>query len=439
MPARKRRLPLTAALALLTALCSAVLGLATVSPASAAVQWNDGSARYTTVVNCPSIIFGNPYTENGIGAYAGHAVDLETDQPKVGEIFYIHLEVFGLGNPCAGTVVQPRFNLPAGVSFARNAPIQCYVNGRGGNAPNANCPGWDRLGNDGLYQGPAGGQYPGVFPIPQGVEFEIRVPVVANQALTGAQWSVTLWTADGNSSPTLQLPATMYVFANAPQPQPDPQVSYPNPSTVTAAQTPNGQNTRYGLYSQFNVAGLVGVAGRMGFQFGTSQTNLAEVASVPVAAGNASATAWTDWDEPGVTLQPGRTYFWRGTFDPGAAGGNDVRLGPVQSFTVPGTEPDPDPDPIPRVDAQLEAWASPAKVARTKAATLRATVAPNATGTVTFTAGTKRLCVARISSGAAVCKVAKTLRPGTYKVVATFAGDAAHLPDRDTFTVRKLR
>lgn len=337
--------------ALLVAVLLTILGVPSAPPAAAAVEWVDGAAKYTRVLNCPSVIWGNPYYENGIGAYAGHAVDVSTDRPKVGEGFYIHVEVFGLGNPCSGTLVQPTFNLPAGVAFDRNEPIQCFVNGAGGNAPNNNCPGWDHMSANGAYYGYNRGDYPRTFPIPQGVEFEIRVPVKATQRHSGTNWSVSLWTADGNSSPTLQLPATMWVFPAAEQP--DPKVSYPSPSTKLAGQTPNGQPTRYGLYSEFNVTDLRGIGGTMTFQLGTTSGALSSVASVPLAAGNATASAWTDWDEPGVTLQPGRTYYWRGVFDPGQAGGGDARVGQVQSFTVPGTQdpgpgPDPDPDPEPQ-------------------------------------------------------------------------------------------
>lgn len=419
--------------ALTVALLLTLIGVGWAPEARAAVTWNDGGIRYTTVVNCSSIIFGNPYTENGIGAYAGHAVDADTERPKVGEIFYIHVEVFGLGSPCSGTVVQPRFNLPAGVSFAREAPIQCYVNGNGGNAPNNNCPGWDRMAADGTYSGPATGDYPGVFPIPQGVEFEIRVPVKASQPMTGSQWSVTLWTADGNSSPTLTLPATMFVFANAPQA--DPVVSYPNPSTTLAATTPNNQPTRYGLYSTFDVAGLAGTSGRMLFRLGTSSTSLAEVAAVGIGSGNATASAWTDWDEPGVTLQPGQTYYWRGVFDPGAAGGGDAVSGPVQSFTVPATDPGPDP----KADPELDAWAASTSVPRTKPAVLKASLAPDATGTVKFLSNGQRLCVATVSSGRASCSAPARLTPGRYQVVAKYGGDAQYLADRTGFTFTKQR
>lgn len=329
--------------ALLTLLLT-VAGLVTTAPASAAVQWNDGSIKYTTVINCPSLISGNPYTESGIGAYAGHAVDVDTEQPQVGETFYIHVDIWGLGNPCSGTLVQPTFNLPAGLAFDRNAPILCFVNGSGGAAPNNNCPGWDHLGANGAYYNYNRGDYPSVWPIPQGAELEIRVPVKATQVHAGTRWSVSLWTADGNSSPTLQLPATLFVFENTQQPQPDPTVGYPTPSTRATAQAPNGQPTRYGVLSEFDVSNLAGIGGTLGFRLGTTSTNLTQVASVPLGTGNATASAWTDWDEPGVTLQPGQTYYWRGTFDPGAAGGGDVVLGSVQSFTVPGgTDPDPEP------------------------------------------------------------------------------------------------
>lgn len=88
-------------------------------------------------------------------------------------------------------------------------------------------------------------------------------------------------------------------------------------------------------------------------------------------------------------------------------------------------------------DPHLAARATSAVVARGRPAVLRATVVARATGKVTFTSGGRTLCVATIRSGSATCSTARTLKPGTYRVRASYAGSAAYTADAAYFSFRK--
>lgn len=209
-PGRTRRAVLLALVAVLS-----VLGLAAPPAAHArAVQWYDGSIAYSTVINCPSMIQGNPYTEYGLGTFVGQTADSETSEPKTGQAFALHIYIAGMGMPCSGgSVVLPKFNLPDGFAFAKNLPIYCFKNGnQGGAAPNQLCGGWNRMGSDGTFYAPDDAPSSPGFEIVQGATFEIQVPVVSTKAHAGTPWSVSLQVADGNDNPTLHPSANAYVF-----------------------------------------------------------------------------------------------------------------------------------------------------------------------------------------------------------------------------------
>jgi serine protease len=59
-----------------------------------------------------------------------------------------------------------------------------------------------------------------------------------------------------------------------------------------------------------------------------------------------------------------------------------------------------------------------------------------ATGTVTFTTGTRTLCSVKLTSGKGTCKVTKTLAKGTYKVTAKYPGSTLFLATTATTTFK---
>ena len=78
-PSRSRRVARRLSPALVVvAMVATVLGLGA-APANAAEKWNSGSTKYTTITNCPSIIWGNPYQEFGIGAFVSYWGDQTTN------------------------------------------------------------------------------------------------------------------------------------------------------------------------------------------------------------------------------------------------------------------------------------------------------------------------------------------------------------------------
>lgn len=310
-------------------------GLLHPSPASAADRpggWYDGGIGYTQVVNCIGLIQGTPYTEAGIGAYAGYWADPDSGVPAVGQTFWIHYSVHGLGNPClGGTYFRPRIALPPGVVFDTSQQIRCGYNGSGGPAPMQGCPGWGNLTN-GTY---SNNRDQGLWGVAQGGRWEFQFPVRATQPVSGANLNISLDTLDGNSDSTVALRAPVYVFAVAggggTPATPSYQVLYDNPSTVAATHNPDGGVTPYGIVSEFqaitnNRPGVL----RIEFATGLDQPTYQVEVPVPANFGS-SVYGWTDWAPFASLIVPGRKNYWRGAFTP--TGGSTV-YGPLQTFTI---------------------------------------------------------------------------------------------------------
>ncbi len=320
-------------LALLTAL---LLGTTTLRPAPAAANaaggWYDGRIAYTQVVNCVGLIQGTPYTEGGIGAYAGYWANPSTGTPAVGQTFWIHYSVHGLGNPClGGTYFRPRITLPPGVVFDTSQQIRCGYNGSGGPAPQSGCPGWGNM-TGGTYSNNRDDGYWGVA---QGGRWEFQFPVRATQAVSGSNLSIALSTLDGNNNATIGLQAPIYVFAvsggGGTPATPSYQVLYDTPSTVNAATNPDGAPTPYGVVSEFQAI-TNNRAGTMRIEFATSLDAPVYQVEVPIPANfGQSVYGWTDWAPFAGLISPGGKYYWRGAFTPN--GGTTV-YGSMQTFTL---------------------------------------------------------------------------------------------------------
>ena len=179
-------------------LLALVMALVAAGSAQAAPRWSDGPIRSEILnVNCPSQIFGSPYLENEIGAYLGQYVD--DGSPVVGEVFDIHIVLATLGNECAGTRPGIEIALPPGVTPAGTGPgIRCYIRSDGsqpfgpvsaaegcptrlrpGTSFHPSIPTWYSLNPEpGSPAAPA-------WPLPQGAQLEIQVPVVSDRVLNG--------------------------------------------------------------------------------------------------------------------------------------------------------------------------------------------------------------------------------------------------------------
>ncbi|GAA3530725.1 LamG-like jellyroll fold domain-containing protein [Nocardioides daeguensis] len=94
-------------------------------------------------------------------------------------------------------------------------------------------------------------------------------------------------------------------------------------------------------------------------------------------------------------------------------------------------------DQAAKADPGLKAKAKKSSLAPGKRVVLRATVGAGVSGQVVFRSGGRVLCTATIRDGVATCTAPRSLRRGTWKVRATYAGSASHAADKAVFTVRK--
>lgn len=436
---------MTRPLRLLTVLAALLLGTGLLQPPPAAADepggWYDGLIGYTQVVNCVGLIQGTPYTEAGIGAYAGYWADPDSGVPAVGQTFWIHYSVHGMGNPCAGgTYFYPTISLPAGVAFDTTQQIRCGYDGSGGAAPQGNCPGWGNM---------SGGRYyndrdSGLWGVAQGHHWEFQFPVRATQSLAGANLTVALKTIDGNNDTTLALRAPLYVFNGGSVGSA--QVLYNTPATVTSSTGGDGTTpTRYGFYSYFQAV-TNNSGGTIGVDLGTNGSTAQWSKSLPYGGGHPAVYLWTDWDEPEFpTLTPGATYYWRGRFTPTSGA---TAYGAWQSFTVNGSGSGAATGTGPlggtggglpgglsgssSLGGTLVATKIPATVRAKARGKLKAgkrgrlqvtvTSARPASGAVTVRARGKVVGTGTVAGGTTVVKL-KKLRKGRQKLTVSYAGD----------------
>jgi len=215
---------------------TALLGL-TPAPAHAAAKWNSGSTKYTTITNCPSIIWGNPYQEYGIGAFVSYWGDQTSNPitPAVGETTYLDTYAMRLGSHCSTPIIYPRFVLPAGVQFDKTQAIKCYYTPPGQAQRQVThageCPQWANLSANGYYSNSVSG-WGGGWPLPSvdgnnGSAWEFLVPIKATAEVFGGQLTTELGVADGNAGPTLNLTVPFYTG-------PAPTTAPGAPTNVTA-------------------------------------------------------------------------------------------------------------------------------------------------------------------------------------------------------------
>lgn len=248
-PSPKRRfLRRLSPVLLVAAMVAAVVGF-TAPPASAVAKWNSGSTKYTTITNCPSIIWGNPYQEFGIGAFVSYWGDQTSNpiSPAVGETTYLDTYAMRVGSHCSTPIIYPRFVLPAGVEFDRTQAIKCYYTPPGQAqrqvTHTGECPQWANLSANGYYSNSVSG-WGGGWPLPSvngnnGSAWEFLVPIEATSQVFGAQLTTELGIADGNAGPTLNLTVPFYTG-------PAPVTAPGAPTNVAATATsPNGARVSF--------------------------------------------------------------------------------------------------------------------------------------------------------------------------------------------------
>lgn len=244
-PRARRSLRRLSPVLIVAAMVAALLGL-TPAPAQAAAKWNSGSTKYTTITNCPSIIWGNPYQEFGIGAFVSYWGDQASNPitPAVGETTYLDTYAMRVGSHCSTPIIYPRFVLPAGVQFDKTQAIKCYYTPPGQAQRQVThageCPQWANISANGYYSNSVSG-WGGGWPLPSvngnnGSAWEFLVPIKATSEVFGAQLTTELGVADGNSGPTLNLTVPFYTG-----PAPATAPGAPTNATATATSPTSAQ------------------------------------------------------------------------------------------------------------------------------------------------------------------------------------------------------
>jgi len=174
-------------------------------------EWYDGLIVYSHIYNC---LFN--YPELGAGTYVGFLADPPAGQPEPYTTYYVHVVIYGLGNACSGMYAYIDIGLPAKTALAITPTdkVYCFFNGV---RDDSSCPqslpasSW----NTGMYMVPSPDPTWGyIWPIPQGWNMEIQIPVRSTTPLSGSNFQAKVHMLDGNDSPWLNPKVGVYVFAN---------------------------------------------------------------------------------------------------------------------------------------------------------------------------------------------------------------------------------
>lgn len=225
----------------------AIVIVAAPGVANAAASWQEGPLVESQVVDC---ITGQ--VEQGAGAYLSYYAD-PANPPKVGQVYYIGVDLAGIGDPCAGgEYASVNLIMPPGTAPAVSAqyPVKCFMNlGKGWGNVAQNCPQSLPVGPYGYEVNPINSNPP-FWPLAPGVFAEIQIPVVSTQPLIGTSSQLLqgyIQLADGQDNPTLTPQLSMIVnpanasTTNAGNGTGGSQiaVSYANPSITSNVQQTN--------------------------------------------------------------------------------------------------------------------------------------------------------------------------------------------------------
>ena len=268
-----------------------------------AAAWYDGQIVYSSITNCVSIIQGLPYSENGIGVYTGFWANPDLAQPGIGQVYYAHVLMYGMGNSCSGQRAYLDIQLPANTTLAIGGsnPLKCYADGV---QFTSGCPQSLPTSsfNPGAYQILSNDTAHALtWPMPQGHNWEFQIPISSSTTLTNSTFQANVWSLDGNSSPWLRPTQGIYVFSNTPA------VLYPSPSTLITVGPPPYYKSQAYIYT-------FGLGGTAYFELGTSASYGLILNSLPIPAGQNAFYAWDDWvplPPAAFPLAPNTTYHWR--------------------------------------------------------------------------------------------------------------------------------
>ena len=237
--------PLTAPRRLLLILSIVVVGLVVAPPlAHAAASWQSGPLVEVQDSNC---ITGQ--IEYEAGTYLSYFAD-PANPPQVGQVYYVALDIAGIGDTCSGAYGSFELSMPSGTAPAISAanPVRCYLKPRTSNTYTnvaGNCPQSLQVGPHGYYLNPTNTNPP-FWPVVQGDAVEVQVPVVSSAPLNGTdQFHAFVQLADGETDPFM-APSLLAIVnpsgsQNVSGTNKQIGIVYANP-TITG-QTTNGNST----------------------------------------------------------------------------------------------------------------------------------------------------------------------------------------------------
>jgi hypothetical protein len=321
----------------------AIGALALPAVALGAASWNSGALQESTIIDCGSIIFGNPTQVAGLGTYASVYEDYN-NPPPANQGYYIAIDVYGIGNACSGQAVDIGVSLPANTqpNISSVTPVHCIplltqnnqiVNGTPDTS--AGCPQAPTSTSGGVYHFDmpvATGFFATMFSpfwgIPIGSGIEMQIPVVSSAAVT-SQLTGVVQVADGNSNPTLQPKVPVIVSA--------------------ASTTPPTSGTNYAI-NNATASNITGTTANISATFVIDHSifpSFAEFDWGKTSAYFLGQNQSLDYggtppyeDQRGVSLTgltPGCTYHWKAVL--GGSGTNLPQTSGDLTFTTPGTPP----------------------------------------------------------------------------------------------------
>lgn len=201
--------------------------------AHAAASWQTGPLVESADNNC---ITGD--VEYEAGSYLSYYAD-PANPPKVGDVYYVAIDVTGIGNTCAGIYADVNMILPANTSLAVSSqhPVLCYLGlprASSFTRDTGDCPQSLPLGIHGYSLDPVHANPP-FWPLPQGGTVEIQVPVVSSAPLNGtSQLHGYVQLADGEFDPTL-VPNLVTIVDPAATPAAQQiGITYADPTSITS-------------------------------------------------------------------------------------------------------------------------------------------------------------------------------------------------------------
>ncbi len=317
---RRSRLLITTVLALISFACLPAF-------AHASASWQSGPLVESADNNC---ITGD--AEYEAGSYLSYYAD-PANPPKVGDVYYVAIDVTGIGNTCAGIYADVNMILPANTSLAVSSqhPVLCYLGLPGASSftrDTGDCPQSLPLGIHGYSLDPVHANPP-FWPLPQGGTVEIQVPVVSSAPLNGtSQLHGYVQLADGESDPTL-VPNLVTIVDPASTPSTQQiGITYADPTSITSNTFESGPGT-----TTVKMTGFIWNQSNTGnawveLAYADSAGDCSNpktpfvVARTEVAAGLANPDSKVD-----VTIQdlfPGVAYCWRLS--------SDITSGPAGSY-----------------------------------------------------------------------------------------------------------